>query len=134
MTAFNKKAGCRPTYQIPETNLPICSGRQETKRAYFRENRFYFKEDISADPPCEEMVYISYNYDEIVETGSGIEFEIIYPNRIKLNQQSREISFHALIGNCGGYIGLFLGKPGLNFALCNFIKDWNILYCPVNLM
>ena len=33
-----------------------------------------------------------------------------FPKEIKIIAQSKEIDGHALIGNIGGYIGLFLGN------------------------
>ena len=35
---------------------------------------------------------------------------ILYPEEVKMITQSKEVDVHALIGNIGGYIGLFLGK------------------------
>ena len=34
---------------------------------------------------------------------------LTYPPNIKLIKQEQAIDFHVLIGNIGGYIGLFLG-------------------------
>ena len=36
-------------------------------------------------------------------------FGIEYPKEVKVISQSKEVDGHALIGNIGGYIGLFLG-------------------------
>lgn len=33
-----------------------------------------------------------------------------YPNEVKIITQSRAVTFDALVGNIGGYIGLFLGN------------------------
>ena len=35
---------------------------------------------------------------------------VSYPNEWKIIRQSQAVDVHALIGNIGGYIGLFLGK------------------------
>ena len=35
---------------------------------------------------------------------------IDYPEEIKIITQSKEVDVHSLIGNIGGYLGLFLGK------------------------
>ena len=37
-----------------------------------------------------------------------------YPNEVKIVTQSRAVTFDALIGNIGGYIGLFLGNISYN--------------------
>ena len=36
--------------------------------------------------------------------------EINFPERMRVITQSKEIDIHALVGNIGGYIGLFLGN------------------------
>ena len=35
---------------------------------------------------------------------------ILYPEDMKVITQSKEVDEHALIGNIGGYVGLFLGN------------------------
>ena len=42
--------------------------------------------------------------------GPALYLRIIYPEEIKIITQSKEVDVHSLIGNVGGYIGLFLGK------------------------
>ena len=37
-------------------------------------------------------------------------FYLYYPKEVKIITQSKEVDLHALIGNIGGYLGLFLGK------------------------
>ena len=36
--------------------------------------------------------------------------KIDYPEEVKIITQSKEVDIHGLIGNVGGYLGLFLGK------------------------
>ena len=33
-----------------------------------------------------------------------------YPEEVRIITQSKEVDIHSLIGNIGGYLGLFLGK------------------------
>ena len=35
---------------------------------------------------------------------------ISYPEEIRIITQSKDVDVHSLIGNIGGYLGLFLGK------------------------
>ena len=44
------------------------------------------------------------------EVSDHWDFSIIYPEEVRLITQSKEVDVHTLIGNIGGYIGLFLGK------------------------
>ena len=110
------KARCRPPYLIQDTSVPKCSTKEEIKAAFFDESNFE-AENIS--PPCEEMLHLAVDYTEVDTTLSAqsvlgftpneILLGVIFPNRVKVIEQAREISFHSLVGNCGGYIGLFLG-------------------------
>ena len=35
---------------------------------------------------------------------------VAYPEEVKIITQSKDIDVHSLIGNIGGYLGLFLGE------------------------
>ena len=39
---------------------------------------------------------------------------ILYPEEVKIITQSKEVDGHSLVGNIGGYIGLFLGNISSN--------------------
>ena len=41
---------------------------------------------------------------------NGLNISVSYPNLMKVISQEQDVDVHALIGNIGGYIGLFLGK------------------------
>ena len=43
---------------------------------------------------------------------------VFYPREVRIITQSKEVDIHSLIGNVGGYLGLFLGK--LNFSKAGF--------------
>ena len=43
---------------------------------------------------------------------------ISYPDNVRVIQQSKEVDAHSLIGNIGGYIGLFLGRTYIEFFRC----------------
>ena len=61
------------------------------------------------------------NYDSIENNNSLIDwlyegfgtetwiFIMAYPEYIRIITQSKDVDIHALIGNIGGYVGLFLG-------------------------
>ena len=44
---------------------------------------------------------------------SKLYFQIVYPDEIKIITQSKDVDVHSLIGNIGGYLGLFLGKQNM---------------------
>ena len=37
-------------------------------------------------------------------------FHLVYPYDVKVITQAKEVDIHSLIGNIGGYVGLFLGN------------------------
>ena len=67
--------------------------------------------------PCQEIPNIAYKHTVVGTNASEFskfpvrEFPIFisFPDQIKVISQSQAIDIHALIGNIGGYIGLFLG-------------------------
>ena len=115
MESALNEAGCRAPYQTSFKHFPFCKGREKIKMSMLVAERKFHMNDIY--PPCEEIVDIEYNYSELeyspetlIEWDQNfIVLAVGIPDKIKIIQHSREISFHALVGNTGGYIGLFLG-------------------------
>ena len=106
-----QKIGCRAPYQKPFKNISICKTPREMKSASFEGNIIAEKEFRS---PCQEMPSVVYkhifHFEKITENENKI-FKIYlqYPRKGKIVTQSRAIDGQSLIGNIGGYIGLFLG-------------------------
>ena len=85
------------------------------KRASIEDSRF----DVSSirskpnfHPPCQGMSKIDYDYfdDSIPTTKGYLKIMIGYPEQVKIISQSQAVDVHTIVGNIGGYIGLFLGK------------------------
>ena len=100
------KVGCKAIYHNLKDDTPICSD-------YEKLNQFELLNLIQSKflPPCEEIPQVPFKF---VSTGFDVSlglypFGIGYPRKMKLITQQRAIDIHALIGNIGGYIGLFLG-------------------------
>ena len=53
-----------------------------------------------------------YNYLSlpITSSESGFMVAVLYPDKMKVVTQNQLVDVQVLIGNIGGYIGLFLGK------------------------
>ena len=49
------------------------------------------------------------NRDNDPTTEKIFSFTIEYPEQVKVITQSQAVDGHSLVGNIGGYIGLFLG-------------------------
>ena len=112
MERHNKEHGCRAIYDSLDNKMPVCEGTNKIKKSIFDGKNINL--DIF-DPPCESVLDITLEYDEFDESYSDeqeneIIIGITFPDRVKIIKESKEISFHVLIGNSGGYIGLFLGK------------------------
>jgi hypothetical protein len=59
--------------------------------------------------PCKRISKLDVQ-ERIWNHGSRIiSIAILYPEEIKIITQSKEVDGHTLVGNIGGYIGLFLG-------------------------
>ena len=58
------------------------------------------------------MSKIDYDYfDDIIPTSKGrLKIMIGYPEQVKIISQSQAVDVHTIIGNIGGYEGLFLGN------------------------
>ena len=101
--------GCVPPYLEKHETVPICSAKRELKRwsnfmATTRDQHDYL--------PCQQMPRI--DYDLLAQDNDKEEklltVTIGYPEEVKIITQSRAVNVDALIGNIGGYIGLFLGN------------------------
>ena len=119
--------GCRPSHWKNNDHLSLCNNSKAMKRSNFMEKTFIDPNDLEQmAAPCEELIdmdskinnyprgTLAYAYDEF----KG-DFEIDHNSSILMvtfeRAIYREISnfrsydFEGLIGNGGGYVGLFLG-------------------------
>ena len=98
-----KKVGCRAHYQNLPTEKRECSTAEEMKNSL---------DLLSKDfpLPCQEMSQLSYIFIDGFTLEGFKEFPLIvnYPDKLRVITQSQAIDAHALISNCGGYIGLFI--------------------------
>ena len=58
-------------------------------------------------------------------------FTIVYPEHLRVITQSKEVDIHSLIGNIGGYLGLFIGKAKFNsiWYQSEIEKVWQSIKC-----
>ena len=100
---------CRPSYITNNENYPICS-QEKMKSAKYDMYENKYNEKFSK--PCGTLSKIDYTYalDPIYsEVKERFAIAVIYPEKVKIITQTQSVDLHALIGNIGGYIGLFLG-------------------------
>ena len=101
--------GCRSPYQKLSKNFEICNTTEKLKEVLF--DGLKLAHDYPS--PCLEMPNLAYRYGKTESNAymtDGVKFYVSYPDKWKIITQSQKVDVHTLIGNMGGYIGLFLGK------------------------
>ena len=119
---FLKSVSCKPPY-IKENSTNLCETEDSFQKA--RYNGWNFAKKNAILYPCQEMSLISYKHDFYPngdETRDLHLFSVSYPPTIKIIKQSQAVDVHSLIGNIGGYIGLFLGKFSIKEQWCMVSK------------
>ena len=102
-----KDIGCAPLYYNFRQGYPFCSTKNDSKRWY---NIWTTLKNDADYLPCQQMPRIDFEPTQSVYGIKGsLLVSIGYPEQAKIITQSRAVDFNALIGNIGGYIGLFLG-------------------------
>ena len=99
--------GCRPPYQNSLREFRLCQTNDDIKKsmAEIAEIR-----NGIVLPPCQIMPKVDFDISpEAAKNGKSFIFVIDYLDQVKVISQSQAVNFHSLIGNVGGYIGLFLG-------------------------
>ena len=103
-----KEIGCVAPYYHYFKGFGTCYTKNEMEKWWL------MVADIKSDQsnlPCQEMPRIDFEItDELKGPDDVFQITIGYPEQVKLITQSRAVDGHSLIGNIGGYIGLFLGK------------------------
>jgi hypothetical protein len=103
--------GCTARYHEVRQNFPVCSTAEEMLK--WRNMMDIIKKE-QYFLPCQGMPRIDFEFTETTKTSlfnvtDLFTLTIGYPEQAKLITQSRAVDFNTLIGNIGGYIGLFLG-------------------------
>ena len=118
-----EKIGCRAPYISHYPDFTICNTKAGIKKAYFNG---WALQKYYANSPCQEMTTIDYYSDNTAVRSNRKTYAIwvSYPFKGKIITQLREVDAQTLVGNIGGYIGLFLGKPlfSFNTTLCRFYE------------
>ena len=106
MKEHDETAKCRTPYQTSNKHLcTTITGMENAKYNFDEMCSEYDKE------PCEEMSSIVFAVEELQTTDypKSLQLKYNYPEKVKIIRQLKSVDLHALIGNIGGYIGLFLG-------------------------
>ena len=116
MQQFMEHIGCRPPYSIGNSSLKLCDTRNSMEQV-----RFNLLEELKYPPPCQSVEKVGYDYRETDETPNEFDFltfdkgsfkidMTLQHQAFKLIEQKKAYDFQSLVGNGGGYVGLFLGN------------------------
>ena len=104
--------GCSPPYQT--SDKPLCATRKQLNDSKYEITEMKSRYHKTIKRPCEELANIVFAADErqysVEAFNDTLKFYYTYPEKIKVVQQIKSVDLHSLIGNIGGYIGLFLGN------------------------
>ena len=102
--------GCRSPYHDQNKQYPFCQNKEMVQKASYEfkdlSEKYYPKS-------CKRISKMDFDMyiNPVTKFGLSIMmFGVQYPEEIKIITQSKEVDVHSLIGNIGGYIGLFLGN------------------------
>ena len=110
-----EEKGCRPPYLNSDGNISLCQLVEKLKEVKFN---YEAPQAMNIDSPCKMIGNINFSPKTGFRNRNATkEWRLLieYPIGFKVVTQSKEVDIHSLIGNIGGYLGLFLGKqPILN--------------------
>ena len=108
MEKYLSSVECKVPYLSNDTSFSMCNGTEKMKESKLT---YRVPEILQIPVACKRISRMR------ISTQSGKKygtkqwyFKLNYPKEVKTITQSKEVDFHALIGNIGGYLGLFLGK------------------------
>ena len=112
LTQYALRNGCKLPYITKDDYFPVCHEAKMLKK-----NKFDYAKIRSMDfiQDCKiiskmRIANADDEWDANEEPDSTLGLQLVYPETIRIIHLSKEVDFHSLIGNIGGYIGLFLGN------------------------
>ena len=101
------KTGCRPPYIKLPQSFPKCKTQKEIAVGKID---MLTRTRVRIPDACHRITEVRQNFENIDDNSSSWLLIIANPDFVKLITQSKDVDVHALIGNIGGYLGLFLGE------------------------
>ena len=104
---------CTVPYVRPFKGLPTCDTSEKIQNSLFQ---YQIARTNYCPICCQRLSRVSYRttWIDTVEDFKANEGEfvigIIYPQHFRTIELNKEVDIHSLIGNVGGYVGLFLGN------------------------
>ena len=107
-----RKRNCRPPYITGHKHYPKCDSMENIRDTKIEATSRYKMELPKACQRSSKIrneIITERDYREN-EIDASWEIRIGYPEEVKIITQSKDVDAHSLIGNIGGYLGLFLGN------------------------
>ena len=115
---YLSSTGCKVPYISYDTSLPRCNMTSNTTDFKLDYNA---PDTLHIPKACKRMSKVIHiigqpSFDDLFPKVEDVlpfkvwRFSFFYPKELKVITQSKEVDLHSLIGNIGGYLGLFLGK------------------------
>ena len=107
------KIGCIPPYMQSKRNGTLCNTIEKLREAHRTLDLGSIPDRLT--PPCLSIGTISHSTDAYntypwYMPPNVSWFSFAPPNKIKIINQVKDVHIQTVIGNAGGYVGLFLGK------------------------
>ena len=122
-----ENVGCKVPYFLEDAKLPNCSSKEQMQQAldplHYNKNYFPNLPVSEHTPPCRILKEVAFDYhvhDATAWANSNqkrkkklgtffLEVNFKTVDSYKETDQIRGFNFGSLVGNAGGYIGLFMG-------------------------
>ena len=115
---FIEKVGCKSLYQQSTIDWPICASGEAMRRHMHFNPAFINPTKQYGTSPCKLMSVIDFKIDEwAVNTDFAVVLLTSFPEQYRSTQLTKAIDFQSLVGNIGGYVGLFLGKNASSISI-----------------
>ena len=98
--------GCTAPYFQPVAGVPRCNTKDKIKRSVYDYDTVRAQDYL---PCCKRISRMTVKHTGAMTHDGIFHLGFRYPQHAKLISQTKDVDIHALIGNIGGYVGLFLG-------------------------
>ena len=109
LNQYISKLKCRPPYINDKMKVPLCNSSEKMKESKYE---YETRQKMGLPNACERISKMKFETSfgtDMNEQAQTWWVSITYPNEASIITQSKEVDIHALIGNIGGYLGLFMG-------------------------
>ena len=92
--------------------VPYVKGHRSQRKCKIQDGKIHTNDyqQMNVLKACQRISKIKTNIEKVQFLADQAMYEIDFPYEVKVITQSKDIDIHSLIGNIGGYLGLFLGR------------------------